>query len=69
NHHEKFRHRLREICTEMKARDPGGLADALLLLVSGALMARLVFDTGEFVESVSKTAHALLRSELGPVRE
>lgn len=69
NHHEKIRHRLRGICTEMKARDPEGLGDALLLLISGALMARLVFDTGDILDSVGKNARALLHSDMGPVRQ
>lgn len=69
NHQEKFRHRLREICTEMKAREPERLGDALLLLISGALMARLVFDAADILDSACETAHALLHSELGPVRE
>ena len=69
NHHEKFRHRLREICTEMQARDPEGLGDSLLLLISGALMSRLVFGTGDILDSVAKNVHALLHSDLGPARE
>jgi AcrR family transcriptional regulator len=68
NHHEKVRHRLREICTEMKARDPEALGDALLLLISGAFMARVVFDKGDILDSVGKNVRALLHSELGPVR-
>lgn len=69
NHHEKVRHRLREICTEMQARDPERLGDALLLLISGALMSRLVFTTGDILDSVNKTVRSLLQSDMGPVRE
>lgn len=69
NHHEKIRHRLREICTEMQARDPERLGDALLLLISGALMSRLVFTTGDILDSVNKTVRSLLQSDMGPVRE
>lgn len=69
NHHEKVRHRLREICTEMQARDPEALGDALLLLISGAFMARLVFDNGDILDSVESNVRALLHSDLGPVRE
>ncbi len=68
-HHEKLRHRLREICTEMQARDPEALGDALLLLLSGAFVARLVSDTGDSLDSISTTVRSLLSSELGPARE
>ena len=71
NHHEKLRGRLREMCTEMQARDPQALGDGLLLLLSGALIARLVYDKGnsEILASISKNVQALLNSELGPARE
>ncbi len=70
SHNEKLRARLREMSAEMQAREPEALGDALLLLLSGALMARLIYDEGnsEILASISKTVQALLNSELGPPR-
>ncbi|MGH8195014.1 MAG: TetR/AcrR family transcriptional regulator [Woeseiaceae bacterium] len=65
-HHRAVRARLRAICGEMNARDPGALADGLVLLMAGVYMSCLVFEGAEFKQSFAATARAMLRSELGP---
>lgn len=64
-HHEEIRGRLQRLCRDMGARDPDALADALLLLMAGAYMACLVFESRELAHSVSESARSLLSSELG----
>lgn len=64
-HHRELRARLRAMCREMNARHPKALADGLLLLMAGAYMSCLVFNAADIALSVSETARALLRSELG----
>lgn len=64
-HHREVRERLRQLCRSTDARQPDRLADALLLLMAGAYMSCLVFDTAEVVGSIDETARALLDSELG----
>jgi AcrR family transcriptional regulator len=64
-HHREVRKHLRGLCREMGAHQPERLADALLLLMAGAYMSCLVFDTAEVVGSIDETARALLDSELG----
>lgn len=64
-HHQEIRERFRRLCTDMRARDPEALADGLLLLMAGAYMACLVFDSRELSQSISKSARALLDSALG----
>lgn len=68
-HHREVRERLRALCRDMQARQPDRLADALLLLMAGAYMSCLVFDTSEVVGSIDETARALLDSELGKAPE
>ena len=63
-HKSDVRERLQQLCREMKARNPRQLGDALLLLMEGAYMARLVFDLGGPVQSVSKTAKVLIEDQL-----
>jgi AcrR family transcriptional regulator len=65
-HHEALRKRLRGLCNEMNARDPGALADGLLLLMAGVYMSCLVFEGPDFRKSLGESARAMLRSELGP---
>src|SRR5882672_2554635 len=43
-HKSDIRRRLRQLCREMKARNPEQLGDALMLLMEGAYISRLVFD-------------------------
>lgn len=64
-HHREIRERLRRMCHAMGARQPDTLADGLLLLMAGVYMACLVFSSKELVQSISRNAHAMLRSELG----
>lgn len=64
-HHQEIRARLQGLCRDMGARDPEALADGLLLLMAGAYMACLVFESKELTHSISQSARALLNSELG----
>jgi AcrR family transcriptional regulator len=61
-HKQEIAQRLRGLCREMGARQPEVLGDALGLLFSGALSARLAFDNREQVSSVSAAAAALIDS-------
>jgi AcrR family transcriptional regulator len=62
-HHEEMLRRLRELAAEMGARDPDRLGDALMLLMGGSFVARLVFDGLGPVESVADIARVLLDSK------
>lgn len=65
-HHRALRDRLLLMCREMNARDPDALADGLVLLMAGVYMSCLVFESTDFMRSVGESAHALIRSHLGP---
>ena len=65
-HHNEMLRRLRAICREMGARDPDKLGDALMLLMAGAYVSRLVFHHHGPEESVADTARILIESpEIG----
>lgn len=64
-HKSDVRQRLRTLCREMKARNPEQLGDALLLLMEGAYISRLVFGMSGPVQSVSKAAKILIEEQLG----
>jgi AcrR family transcriptional regulator len=61
---EKFksemRRRFRELAREIKARDPGGLGDALMLLWEGAYLARLTLGREGPVQGAANAARALI---------
>ena len=61
-HHEELLRRLRRLAAEMGARNPDRLGDALMLLMGGSFLARLVFEELGPVESVSDIARVLLDS-------
>lgn len=61
-HKLEIARRLRELCRQMGARDPDQLGNALMLLLSGAFAARLVYDGREQIAGVCDAAKALLDS-------
>ncbi|HVT37210.1 MAG TPA: TetR/AcrR family transcriptional regulator [Nevskiaceae bacterium] len=63
-HKSDVRERLQQLCREMKARNPKQLGDALMLLMEGAYISRLVFDMRGPVQSVSKAAKVLIEDQL-----
>lgn len=63
-HKADIRKRFRALCREMGARNPEQLGDALMLLMEGAYMARLVFGSSGPVQSVSKAAKILIEDQL-----
>lgn len=63
-HKADIRKRMRGLCREMKARNPEQLGDALMLLMEGASMSRLVFGTTGPVQVVWKTAKVLIEDQL-----
>jgi AcrR family transcriptional regulator len=54
--------RMRELCRQMGAKHPDQLGNSLMLLLSGAFSARLVYDGREQVGVVCDAAKALLNS-------
>jgi len=63
-HKADIRKRFRALCREMKARNPEQLGDALMLLMEGAYISRLVFGANGPVQSVSKAAKVLIEDQL-----
>jgi AcrR family transcriptional regulator len=63
-HKADIRRRFRSLCREMKARNPDQLGDALMLLMEGAYISRLVFGGDGPVQSVSKAARILIEEHL-----
>ena len=63
-HKNDVRERLYQLCREMKARNPRQLGDALMLLMEGAYITRLVFDSAGPVQAVSKAAKILIEEQL-----
>jgi AcrR family transcriptional regulator len=57
--------RMRALCEQMGAKDPKQLASSLMLLLSGAFAARLVYDGREQIAAVCGAAQALLDSAMG----
>jgi AcrR family transcriptional regulator len=64
-HKLEMARRMRELCREMGAKNPDQLGNALMLLLSGAFAARLVYDGREQIAAVCDAAKALLDSALG----
>jgi AcrR family transcriptional regulator len=61
-HHQELRSRLRTMCEELGARDPARLTDALMLVMGGANMTRMILDTSGPLQSVSLAVEILLES-------
>jgi AcrR family transcriptional regulator len=61
-HHQELRRRLQAMCVELGARDPERLTDALMLVMGGANMTRLILDTSGPIQSVALAAQTLLDS-------
>ena len=64
DHKSEIRQRLRLLCEQMKARDPDQLGDALMLLMEGAYISRLVFGTDGPIQSISNAARVLIEEQL-----
>jgi AcrR family transcriptional regulator len=65
---QEERERLRKIAHELGARDPGGLGDALMLLMDGSDFTRLVFPgNGGPAASLTFAADALIAAHLPAV--
>jgi AcrR family transcriptional regulator len=62
SHHVELRNRLLAMCTDMGSRDPERLTDALMLIMGGAHMTRLILDTSGPLQSVSQAVQVLLDS-------
>ncbi|MGY2052294.1 TetR/AcrR family transcriptional regulator [Methylobacterium sp. JK268] len=56
--------RLERAATEVGARDPGALADGLLLLIEGAFASGQIFGPGGPARSLTRTADALISSSV-----
>lgn len=65
-HHEEMLRRLRALATELGARDPEALGDALMLLMGGSFLSRLCFDDLGPVRSVSEIARQLIDAHTAP---
>lgn len=61
-HKLEMARRMRELCREMGAKNPDQLGNSLMLLLSGAFAARLVYDGREQISAVCDAAKALLDS-------
>jgi AcrR family transcriptional regulator len=61
-HKLEMARRMRELCGEMGAKHPDQLGNALMLLVSGALAARLVYDGREQIAAACDAARTMLDS-------
>lgn len=64
-HHRRIREQLTEMCRKMGAREPVALGDALMLLMGGCFVSRLVFPDAGPVASIYHSARVLLDSPLG----
>lgn len=62
-HKADIRKRLQNLCRELGARRADKLGDALMLLMEGAYMTRLVFGADGPAQMVWKAANALIDSE------
>jgi AcrR family transcriptional regulator len=65
DHKLEMARRMRELCREMGARDPEQLGNSLMLLFSGAISARLVYDGRDQIAAIRTAARVLIDSELG----
>src|SRR5690606_11877740 len=66
HHSLEILRRLRAMCREMKARDPDKLGTALMLLMGGGFIGRLVFRDSPPSKAVAEAARILIESpEIG----
>lgn len=63
-HKSEMRRRLRHLCREMRARNPEQLGDALMLLIEGSYLTRLVFGHAGPVQAVAKAAKILIDEQV-----
>ncbi len=63
-HKAKLRARLAKMCTQMKARDPGLLADELFLLMEGAQVSIQILRARSPAAKVARAADALIDAHL-----
>ena len=63
-HKLEMNSRMSELCRQLGAKDPKLLANSLMLLLSGAFAARLVYDGREQIAAVRGAAQALLDSAM-----
>ncbi len=59
-HKLEMARRMRELCRAMGARNPDQLGDSLMLLLAGAMSARLVYDGRDQIDTVCLAARTLL---------
>ena len=63
-HKAKLRTRLAQLCTQMKARHPGLLADQLFLLMEGAQVATQTLGVHGPARNVARAAEVLIDAHL-----
>ena len=63
-HKAKLRARLAKMCTQMKARDPGLLADELFLLMEGAQVSIQILRARSPAAKVARAADVLIDAHL-----
>ncbi len=63
-HKAEMRKRLRQLCTEMKARNPALLADALHLLIEGGYISSLSFRSKGPADAAPRLARILIEEHL-----
>lgn len=63
-HKSEIRRRLRQLSREIGARDPDQLGDALMLLMEGSYLARLVFGLTGPLQAVSEAARVLIDEQM-----
>lgn len=61
-HKLEMARRMRELCHQMGAKNPDKLGNSLMLLLSGAFAARLVYGGGDQIAAMCDAAMALLDS-------
>jgi len=60
NHKLEMAARMRELCRQMGAKDPEQLGNSLMLLLSGAISARLVYDGRDQIAAIGNASRVLL---------
>ena len=60
NHKLEMAGRMRELCRQMGAKDPEQLGNSLMLLFSGAISVRLVYDGRDQIAAIREAARVLL---------
>jgi AcrR family transcriptional regulator len=62
NHKLEMAARMRDLCREFGVKEPEQLGNSLMLLLSGAISARLVYDGRDQIAAVGEAARVLLDS-------